>query len=72
MQCCILEFYTKLHINRLLISFVGTVEEAVVKSLRVHKQLASLGEDKVVYIAQVHQPGSHPPTTQKSMYVMSV
>ena len=54
------------------ISFLGSVEEAVVRSLNVHKQLASLGEDRVVYISRIHQAGSHPPSTQKSMYDLPV
>lgn len=59
-----------------VISFPGTVEEAVERSLEVHKQVASLGDDFMVHIRQIHQPGSHPPHTQKSMcaccYVMSL
>lgn len=49
------------------VALEGTVEDAVVRSLRVHKQLASLGEDKVVHIARIHQPASHPPTGQKKI-----
>lgn len=49
------------------VALEGTVEEAVVRTLNVHKQLASLGKDRVVYISRIHQAGSHPPTTQKKL-----
>ncbi|KAG0710137.1 Dihydroxyacetone phosphate acyltransferase [Chionoecetes opilio] len=47
------------------VALEGTVEEGVVNSLSVHKQLASLEEDNVVSVQRIHQPASHPPITQK-------
>lgn len=53
------------------VALEGSVEEAVTRSLEVHKQVASLGEDGTVHIRQIHQPGSHPSNTKKKMDLSS-
>ncbi|KAG7174565.1 dihydroxyacetone phosphate acyltransferase-like [Homarus americanus] len=53
------------------VAFKGRVDEAVIRCLKIHCQVASLGEDGVVYIQQVHQPAFQTVSNQEKKVNLS-